>query len=1189
MNGMKSEKIITNLKQELINADLEVLFVTETLGSKEKEVSKVFKNFDVFYRGRKGKEKRKQYTHRGGIMCIARKGVVEVEQENTCDDLIFVKWRGIRVGCAYFVPPTSPFEKKNEKRMLELQQIVLASTGKVMILTDANAWIGQLPSVISKREEGYDNGERVFQRTTEKEETNKQGHEFLQAMNSIDMIILNGVRSKAKFTYDHPGREARSIVDYIVVSENMFDIVSDVSYIDCREELETDHILISVEVEHTNVTPTKRKKKRKKKQTKPIMELLKKITRKDPFWKCLEGVCERKFKEFTTEKEQPIEEDYKAFKAILTEAVTEAFQQAKPNTKTFKATIRSNPNLREIRKRKKELYKATKTEEDVQKRKNLKKELSRVSNCLKRASRKAINEYKREKVKEIESLEIYDCRRMWKELKGLSGWTRKEETTNTVLDEKKEEVSEEGIMRVWKEAFHLLGVEDVKDSKFDQKFCEKVLEQQEETYNESYDSTNVKKELDTPIELAETEEAIQRLKLGKAAGSDEIVAEVLKRGGDNVAKAVHTLCQKVWKEEDLPTDWTRGVIFPIYKDGDKRDPLNYRGITLLSIVGKIYAQIINERLIRWCEKNKVLVEEQGGFRPGRGCPDQLFTLVEVLKNRGEKPTYCCFIDVKKAFDRVFRAGLWSRVAEEGVKGKMWRVLVSIYKTVESCVKVDGNITEWFPVDTGVRQGCILSPLLYALFINGLVREINSLNKGIHITQEQKLSALLYADDIVLMCENRYDLQDMLDVVSKYAKKWRFELNPKKSEVVVFGTKYPPRNVEWKLGESKIKQVTKYKYLGIELTRTLKWHPYIKRVLAKAKRNMTQALAMGISGGCMTVRMANIVWMSLVRSIVEYGCEIWGDRDYLDLEKLQINMGKRILRCSSRTSEEVVRGELGWERQKARRDEMRLRYLGKILRMGEERIVRIVYNESRERLDREEASAKREHDITVTNTWCVYTRDLLKELHLEQVWKDQVVPPEAEWDKLIRDRIHDREEILWRTQCLLKPKLRTYNLLKKELRMEPYLEVHHRAGIPELAKLRGGTNRLRIEQGRYKKEHVSERICMHCESKEVEDEKHFMLICQAYKEEREDMWKQFETTTGTNRNSLASEEEKLNALIGDTYQPEITDTNKNSAKSKTYKEIVKNVMKYITTAMKKRRKEEEIIQSGKSVCAGAAHS
>ena len=86
-------------------------------------------------------------------------------------------------------------------------------------------------------------------------------------------------------------------------------------------------------------------------------------------------------------------------------------------------------------------------------------------------------------------------------------------------------------------------------------------------------------------------------------------------------------------------------------------------------------------MIKYCEQNKILVEEQGGFRPHRGCPDQLFTLVEIIQNRGRRGTFCCFIDVKKAFDRVFRAGMWQRVADEGIRDV--EGLRSLYKKVDS--------------------------------------------------------------------------------------------------------------------------------------------------------------------------------------------------------------------------------------------------------------------------------------------------------------------------------------------------------------------------------------------------------------------------------------------------------------------------------------------------------------------------
>ena len=119
----------------------------------------------------------------------------------------------------------------------------------------------------------------------------------------------------------------------------------------------------------------------------------------------------------------------------------------------------------------------------------------------------------------------------------------------------------------------------------------------------------------------------------------------------------------------------------------------------------------------------------------------------------------------------------------------------------------------------------------------------------------------------------------------------------------------------------IEQVGQYKYLGIELTRTLRWNVYLKRILDKARRNMTQALAMGVGGGFMRTRLENIIWMSLVRSIIEYGCEIWGGGTLVELEKLQIAIGKRNL---------VGRGTI------ARRDEMRLRFWAKIVRMHTEK-------------------------------------------------------------------------------------------------------------------------------------------------------------------------------------------------------------------------------------------------------------
>jgi hypothetical protein len=120
------------------------------------------------------------------------------------------------------------------------------------------------------------------------------------------------------------------------------------------------------------------------------------------------------------------------------------------------------------------------------------------------------------------------------------------------------------------------------------------------------------------------------------------------------------------------------------------DPLNYRGITLLSIVGKVYTRVLSDRVAQFAERSGGVVEEQGGFRPGRGTEDQLFALTEILHSRGHVTTYAAFIDVKKAYDTVWRDGMWKRLWDEGVRGRVWRVIKNMYSVVQSAVLVGKN-------------------------------------------------------------------------------------------------------------------------------------------------------------------------------------------------------------------------------------------------------------------------------------------------------------------------------------------------------------------------------------------------------------------------------------------------------------------------------------------------------------------
>jgi hypothetical protein len=430
---------------------------------------------------------------------------------------------------------------------------------------------------------------------------------------------------------------------------------------------------------------------------------------------------------------------------------------------------------------------------------------------------------------------------------------------------------------------------------------------------------------------------------------------------------------------------------------------------------------------------------------------------------------------------------------------MWRVLRHYYQNVQSAVKTDGGVTGWFDVDVGVRQGCVISPLLFDVFVDRLAREVKALRLGVP-AGGGRLSLLLYADDIVVLAESQKDLQKMMNAVRAFCMRWRLQVNMSKTKVMAFGSK-GVENLDVRWGEEKIEEVKEYKYLGMWIEKGGSWKKAKEYKLRKARSALALAWNMATRGGDMSVRGATSMWTALIRPHLEYGAEVINNHNdfvWEEAELLARKGGRRVLRCGTRLPNDAVLGELGWMTMRGRRMFLRLSYWSKVLEMDDGRWVKQVYEEGRARLERR-ANA---------STWCNLTRKWLLELGLREEWEAQATGPE--WQETLRARIMELESRRWRLRVAHNTKLESYGRWKPKLEREEYLEHENTMQRRMWTKLRGGCLELRVETGRWERMSVGGqqvavprhlRYCKMC-FREVEDAAHVFFRCPAYRTQRD---------------------------------------------------------------------------------------
>ena len=218
------------------------------------------------------------------------------------------------------------------------------------------------------------------------------------------------------------------------------------------------------------------------------------------------------------------------------------------------------------------------------------------------------------------------------------------------------------------------------------------------------------------------EAAVQSLKKGKSAGVNNIPAELVQAGREDIITALMTICNKIWQTAEWPTPRTQTLVITLPKKGNLQQSHNYRTISLISHPSKVMLKIILNRLKPQAEK--IIAEEPAGFRAGRSTTEQIFNLRTLCEKylQHQQDLYHVFIDFKKAFDRVWHAALWATMKKYNISTNLIQVIKNLYDKATSAVLFNGTIGDWFRTPIGVRQGCLLSPTLFNIFLERIMTD-----------------------------------------------------------------------------------------------------------------------------------------------------------------------------------------------------------------------------------------------------------------------------------------------------------------------------------------------------------------------------------------------------------------------------------------------------------------------------------
>lgn len=401
--------------------------------------------------------------------------------------------------------------------------------------------------------------------------------------------------------------------------------------------------------------------------------------------------------------------------------------------------------------------------------------------------------------------------------------------------------------------------------------------------------------LDEPPKFTEILSAVRSLKNKKSPGPDGLPGEILKKGGYLLLRQLYHLICKIWQSETLPQEWKDSNIVTIYKrKGDRSSCGNSRGISLLSTAGKILAKLMLLRLTTHITED-ILPETQCGFRKNRSTLDMIFTARQVQEKCREqnKDLYITFIDLTKAFDTVDREILWTILQKFGVPPKFLSILKQFHSGMQASVLVGGLQSSPFPVKVGVKQGCVLAPVIFNLFLSAatlLFHKSIQEEGGVKIqfrldgslfnirrlqaktkTLVSNIYELQYADDCALLAHSPAAMQQALDIMSSVYGSLGLVINIHKTEIMTHKRSPPP---VFNICGTPLKTVQQFCYLGSMLTPSCQIDDDIQARINQASNAFGRLRYRVFENNHLRTQTKVAVYRAVCVSTLLYGSEAW---------------------------------------------------------------------------------------------------------------------------------------------------------------------------------------------------------------------------------------------------------------------------------------------------------------------------